>query len=113
MKIEKTESGLYVPSAPTPVKKVKVTHDKLGLQVQPASYLADRGINHYGSYKDKYILIYVCMLEQKGSHLGFSMYGGEGRCFGHPPFFQPCLMTKEHAEERLEYYKENEFCEYT
>lgn len=113
MKIEKTESGLYVPCTPKPVKRVLVTHDKLGLQVQPSSYLRDKGFLSYTTFEDKYILIYVSRLEQKGSCYGFSMYGGEGRTWGHPPFYSPCLMSKEQAEERYEYYTEHDFKEFT
>lgn len=118
MRIQKTESGLYVPSAPRAVNKTEctfplVTHDKLGLQVQPSSYLKDKGFLHYSVFEDKYILISVDRLEQKGMNYGFCMYGGEGRAWGHPPFYSPCLMSKEQAEDRLEYYKEVDFLELT
>lgn len=113
MRVNRTESGLYVPSVPRPVKKVLVTHDKLGLQVQPSSYLRDRGFLAYTTFEDKYILISVNRLEQKGMNYGFCMYGGEGRAWGHPPFYSPCLMSKEEAEERYEYYTEHDFRELT
>lgn len=113
MRVNRTESGLYIPSTPQSIRKTNVIHEKLGLQVQPSSYLRDKGFLCYTTFEDKYILIHVSRLEQKGMSYGFCIYGGEGRAWGHPPFYSPCLMSKEQAEERYEYYTENEFLEYT
>lgn len=115
MIIQKLENGLFVPVDVDTVRKTVgkkkppklVTHEKLGLQVQPSSYLSKRGFGHYDGGEGKYILIDVYRLEQKGLYYGFSIYGGDHQAWGHPPLYLPQFLTEEEAEEKLEYYKEH------
>lgn len=110
MKFNEIQGGIWKPTEEEQKQLEAEKTDRIKknrLRIEPQSYLVEKGLSQT-VFPDRYILV-------SGGYSGgicgsIRVYPGEGKTWG---FDNAVLMTKEEAEEKLAYYQEHGYCEYT